>query len=222
MDQVLEHAAGDLVVAVQAGIRLDELAKVLATAGQRLAIDSPASAGGSSGTVGGLIATGAAGPLRYRYGSPRDLMIGITVVRADGTVAKSGGKVVKNVAGYDIGKLFAGSLGTLGLITEATFRLHPLPEAAAWITLDCPDTRRQHQWSGPSPTHRWPRPPSSSPGRVRAAPISISAPDSRATPKSDRRAGPIVCESLHRAGGARGRRGGGRSVSCASAAVRRS
>jgi glycolate oxidase FAD binding subunit len=140
MDQVVEHAAGDLVVAVQAGIRLDELAKVLATAGQRLALDPPASAGGLSGSAGGLIATGVAGPLRYRYGSPRDLLIGITVVRADGTVAKSGGKVVKNVAGYDIGKLFAGSLGTLGLITEATFRLHPLPEATAWITLDCPDS----------------------------------------------------------------------------------
>jgi glycolate oxidase FAD binding subunit len=139
MDQVVEHAAGDLVVSVQAGIRLDELAKLLAAAGQRLAVDPPASTGAGSGTVGGLIATGAAGPLRYRYGSPRDLLIGITVVRADGTVAKSGGKVVKNVAGYDLGKLFAGSLGTLGLITEATFRLHPLPEAAAWVTLDCPD-----------------------------------------------------------------------------------
>ena len=140
MDQVVEHAAGDLVVSVQAGIRLDELAKLLATAGQRLAVDSPASTDAASGTAGGLIATGAAGPLRYRYGSPRDLLIGITVVRADGTVAKSGGKVVKNVAGYDLGKLFAGSLGTLGLITEATFRLHPLPEAAAWVTLDCPDS----------------------------------------------------------------------------------
>jgi glycolate oxidase FAD binding subunit len=140
MDQVVEHAAGDLVVTAQAGTRLDELAKVLAAAGQRLALDSPAIAGRTSGTVGGLIATGAAGPLRYRYGSPRDLLIGITVVRADGTVARSGGKVVKNVAGYDIGKLFAGSLGTLGLITEATFRLHPQPDAAAWVTLDCPDS----------------------------------------------------------------------------------
>ena len=140
MDQVVEHAAGDLVVSAQAGTRLDELAKVLAAAGQRLALDSPAIAGRTNGTVGGLIATGAAGPLRYRYGSPRDLLIGITVVRADGTVARSGGKVVKNVAGYDIGKLFAGSLGTLGLITEATFRLHPQPEAAAWVTLDCSDS----------------------------------------------------------------------------------
>jgi glycolate oxidase FAD binding subunit len=135
LDKILEHTAGDLVVSLQAGVRLDDLAKVLAFAGQRLALDPT----GSTGTIGGVIATGAAGPLRYRYGSPRDLLIGITVIRADGTIAKAGGKVVKNVAGYDIGKLFARSYGTLGLITEATFRLHPLPESTAWVTLDCPD-----------------------------------------------------------------------------------
>jgi glycolate oxidase FAD binding subunit len=135
LDKIVEHTAGDLVVSAQAGVRLDDLAKVLASAGQRLALDPT----GSTGTIGGVIATGAAGPLRYRYGSPRDLLIGITVIRADGTVAKAGGKVVKNVAGYDIGKLFAGSYGTLGLITEATFRLHPMPESTAWVTLDCPD-----------------------------------------------------------------------------------
>jgi glycolate oxidase FAD binding subunit len=80
-----------------------------------------------------------AGPLRLRYGAPRDLLIGITMVRADGTVARAGGKVVKNVAGYDIGKLLAGSYGTLGLITEATFRLHPRPPAAAYVSLASPD-----------------------------------------------------------------------------------
>jgi glycolate oxidase FAD binding subunit len=89
-----------------------------------------------------VLATNVAGPLRYRYGTPRDLLIGITVVRADGTVARSGGKVVKNVAGYDLGKLFAGSYGTLGLITEATFRLHPLPEQSAWLARECPDPDR--------------------------------------------------------------------------------
>jgi glycolate oxidase FAD binding subunit len=134
LDQVLEHAAGDQVLRVQAGVTLDELAKTVATAGQRLALDPPA-----GGSVGGVLATNAAGPLRYRHGAPRDLLIGITVVRADGTVARSGGKVVKNVAGYDLGKLFAGSYGTLGLITEATFRLHPLPEQSAWLTVDCPE-----------------------------------------------------------------------------------
>jgi len=134
LDQVVEHAAGDLVVTVQAGVRLDQLATVLASAGQRLALDPPPAPGSAAGTVGGVIATGAAGPLRYRYGTPRDLLIGMTVVRADGTIARSGGKVVKNVAGYDLGKLFAGSCGTLGLITEATFRLHPLPEKSSWIS----------------------------------------------------------------------------------------
>jgi glycolate oxidase FAD binding subunit len=156
MNRVLEHAAGDLVVRVQAGAGLDQLAAVLAEAGQRLALDPPPAsraAGNSSGsgngsgagngsgpgTVGGILATGAAGPLRFRYGTPRDLLIGITVVRADGTVASSGGKVVKNVAGYDLGKLFTGSYGTLGLIGEAAFRLHPLPEAASFVTVDRPD-----------------------------------------------------------------------------------
>jgi glycolate oxidase FAD binding subunit len=139
LDRVLEHAAGDLVVRVQAGVRLAELATVLATAGQRLALEPPDAAASGGGTIGGLIATGAAGPLRFRYGAPRDLLIGITVVRADGIVAKAGGKVVKNVAGYDIGKLFAGSYGTLGLITEATFRLHPAPAAAALIAVNCSD-----------------------------------------------------------------------------------
>jgi glycolate oxidase FAD binding subunit len=134
LGQVISHEAGDLVVSVQAGVQLTALAEVLDAAGQRLALDPPA-----LGTIGGLIATNAAGPLRFRYGTPRDLLIGITVVRADGTIAHSGGKVVKNVAGYDLGKLFAGSYGTLGLITEATFRLHPKPAAATVVTMTSPD-----------------------------------------------------------------------------------
>ena len=131
MDQVIEHAAGDLVARVQAGATMGYLASVLASAGQQLAVDAPADA-----TVGGVVATGTAGPRRFRYGAPRDLLIGITVVRADGVIAHSGGKVVKNVAGYDLGKLFSGSQGTLGLITEVTFRLHPRPAAQAWVTGD--------------------------------------------------------------------------------------
>jgi len=131
MDRVLEHAAGDLVARMQAGVSIGKAGSVLAAAGQQLALDAPAAA-----TVGGVVATGTAGPRRFRYGAPRDLLIGITVVRADGVVAHSGGKVVKNVAGYDLGKLFAGSQGTLGLITEATFRLHPLPALTAWVTGD--------------------------------------------------------------------------------------
>jgi glycolate oxidase FAD binding subunit len=132
MNRVVEHASGDLVTTVQAGVRLEQLADVLGAAGQRLALDPP-----GGGTVGGVLATAAAGPLRLRYGMPRDLLIGITVVRADGTVARSGGKVVKNVAGYDIGKLFSGSRGTLGLITQATFRLHPLAAGTAYVAAEC-------------------------------------------------------------------------------------
>jgi glycolate oxidase FAD binding subunit len=131
MDQIIEHAAGDLVARVQAGVTMGHLASVLASAGQELALDAPADA-----TVGGVVATGTAGPRRLRYGAPRDLLIGITVVRADGAIAHSGGKVVKNVAGYDLGKLFCGSQGTLGLITEATFRLHPRPATVAYVTAE--------------------------------------------------------------------------------------
>jgi glycolate oxidase FAD binding subunit len=131
MDQVLEHAAGDLVVRVQAGARLADLQAALAPAGQWLALDPPE----PGATVGGVVAANASGPRRLRYGTVRDLIIGITVVLADGTMARAGGKVVKNVAGYDLAKLFCGSLGTLGLIAEATFRLHPRPAAAAVVTL---------------------------------------------------------------------------------------
>jgi glycolate oxidase FAD binding subunit len=131
MDRVLEHAAGDLVVRAQAGARLADLQAALAPAGQWLALDPPE----PDATVGGVVAANASGPRRLRYGTVRDLIIGITVVLADGTMARAGGKVVKNVAGYDLSKLFCGSLGTLGLIAEATFRLHPRPAAAAVVTL---------------------------------------------------------------------------------------
>jgi glycolate oxidase FAD binding subunit len=135
LDQVIEHAAGDLVVRVQAGLTLAALQERLGLAGQRLALDPP---GGAS--IGGLLGSNVTGSLRFRYGAPRDLLIGITIIRADGTVAKAGGKVVKNVAGYDLGKLFAGSYGTLGLIADATFRLHPLPAASTWVTAETDDT----------------------------------------------------------------------------------
>jgi glycolate oxidase FAD binding subunit len=131
LQRVLEHAAGDLVVKVEAGARLADLQDALAPAGQWLALDPPE----PGATVGGTVAANASGPRRFRYGTARDLVIGITVVLADGTVAHAGGKVVKNVAGYDLGKLFCGSLGTLGLIAEVTFRLHPRPAAAAVVTL---------------------------------------------------------------------------------------
>jgi glycolate oxidase FAD binding subunit len=131
LHRVLEHAAGDLVVEVEAGARLADLQAALAPSGQWLALDPPE----PGATVGGVVAANASGPRRLRYGTVRDLIIGITVVLADGTVAHAGGKVVKNVAGYDLSKLFCGSLGTLGLIAEATFRLHPRPAAAAAVAL---------------------------------------------------------------------------------------
>jgi glycolate oxidase FAD binding subunit len=131
MSSVVEHSSGDLVARVQAGARMGDVAAALERDGQEIALDVPDDA-----TVGGVVASGLAGPRRLRYGTPRDLLIGITIVRADGAVARSGGKVVKNVAGYDLGKLLAGSAGTLALITEATFRLHPLPAARVYVTAE--------------------------------------------------------------------------------------
>lgn len=123
-NRVIEHAWADLTVTVEAGCTIAELQRTLAEHGQRLAIDPlwPDRA-----TVGGVLSTNDSGALRLGYGSLRDLIIGITLVLADGTIAKSGGKVVKNVAGYDLPKLATGGLGTLGVITRAVFRLHPLP-----------------------------------------------------------------------------------------------
>jgi glycolate oxidase FAD binding subunit len=127
---IVEHAAGDLIAVVRAGTPLDEVGKALAPSGQQLALDSPL----PGATVGGTVAVNTSGPRRMLYGTVRDLLIGVTVVRPDGVVAKAGGKVVKNVAGYDLGKLIAGSYGTLGLITECVFRLHPLPAAEVYVT----------------------------------------------------------------------------------------
>jgi glycolate oxidase FAD binding subunit len=137
LDRVIEHASGDWIATVQPGVTMERLAEVLGEAGQQLSLDAAAPAGGGAGTIGGVLATGVAGPLRLRHGTPRDLVIGVHVIRADGTAARAGGKVVKNVAGYDLGKLFAGSYGTLGLITQATFRLHPVPAATSYVIRSC-------------------------------------------------------------------------------------
>ncbi|MEA2614771.1 MAG: glycolate oxidase binding subunit [Chloroflexota bacterium] len=133
---VVEHAPGDLVCTVRAGTPLDELREVLAAApGHRqwLPLDPPQP---GAQTVGGLVATAAAGPLRVRYGTARDLVIGARFVLGDGTVGHSGGRVVKNVAGYDVTRLLVGSLGTLAVITEVTVRLHPLPPASRTLLLE--------------------------------------------------------------------------------------
>jgi glycolate oxidase FAD binding subunit len=125
LDRVVEHAPSDQIVVVEAGVTLAALGRVLAAEGQRLALDPPLP---DRATVGGVIASNAFGPRRARYGSVRDLIIGISFVRSDGRIAHGGGKVVKNVAGFDLPKLMVGSLGTLGMITTATFRVHPVPE----------------------------------------------------------------------------------------------
>ncbi|MFN2468826.1 MAG: FAD-binding oxidoreductase [Gaiellaceae bacterium] len=130
LDRVLEHEAGDLTATVEAGIRLSALNAALAAHGQMLALDPP-----SDPSVGACIAGDLSGPRRHRYGTVRDLVLGVTVVLADGTVASSGGKVVKNVAGYDLGKLFCGSCGRLGLIARASLRLHPRPAAARTLVV---------------------------------------------------------------------------------------
>ena len=131
MDQVLDHAAGDLIVAAQAGCRLADLQERVAEGGQRLVLDETV----PGASIGGVLAANTSGPRRTAVGSARDLLIGITLVRADGVVAKAGGRVVKNVAGYDLGKLMIGSSGTLGVIVDATFRLHPLAPTHRWVTV---------------------------------------------------------------------------------------
>ena len=130
LDRIVEHNAGDLTAVLEAGVRLADAQAVFADAGQMLALDPPLGEGDAA-TVGGIVATADAGPLRHRYGAPRDLVLGLTAALPDGTVATSGGRVIKNVAGYDLGKLFAGSFGTLGVITQVVVRLHPRPPTTA-------------------------------------------------------------------------------------------
>ncbi len=129
MNEVIEYVPGDQVVRVQAGIKLADLQEKLAESNQMLALDPHE----EDATIGGVVATNASGPRRYSYGTVRDLIIGIRVVLSDGTIAKAGSKVVKNVAGYDLSKLFTGSLGTLGVIAEANFRLHPIREVSRTV-----------------------------------------------------------------------------------------
>jgi len=132
LNQVVEYAPHDMTVTVQAGLRLVDLQSHLARARQWLALDPVLSPGA---TIGGIISTNVSGARRLRYGGVRDQIIGIRVVLSDGTIAKGGGKVVKNVAGYDLPKLFTGALGTLGVIVAATFRLYPLRAASRTVVL---------------------------------------------------------------------------------------
>ncbi len=135
LDRIVEHTAGDLVAIAEAGVRLTSLQDQLASAGQWLALDPPE----QGATLGGIVSANASGPRRLRFGTVRDLLIGVTVVLADGTVAHAGGKVVKNVAGYDLGKLYTGAHGTLGVVVSTTWRLHPVAPARRVVVLDLPD-----------------------------------------------------------------------------------
>lgn len=131
LDKIIEHVWADLTVTVEAGCTIQKLQDTLSRHGERLALDSlwPERA-----TIGGVLSTNDSGALRLRFGSLRDLVIGMTIALPDGTLASSGGKVVKNVAGYDLPKLMTGALGTLGVITRAIFRLHPLPKMARTVS----------------------------------------------------------------------------------------
>jgi glycolate dehydrogenase FAD-binding subunit len=136
LNRVIEHAWADLTVSVEAGCTFQQLQRTLSQHGQRIAIDPlwPERA-----TIGGILSTNDSGTLRIRYGGLRDLIIGMTIALPDGTLASSGGKVVKNVAGYDLPKLATGAMGTLGVITRAVFRLHPLPHNLGSFTFETRD-----------------------------------------------------------------------------------
>jgi glycolate oxidase FAD binding subunit len=138
LNRILEHNEGDFTAVLEAGVPLVEAQATFGAAGQMLALDPPLGEGDAA-TVGGVMATNDSGPLRHRFGGMRDLVVGVTVVLSDGTIAKSGGKVIKNVAGYDLAKLFTGSFGTLGLIASVAVRLHPAPARTASLTAGSDD-----------------------------------------------------------------------------------
>lgn len=133
LDRLVEHGAGDLVVVAEAGLPVAELSETVRTAAQELVVDLPPERLAGASTVGGALSTGASGPRRLQRGGIRDLVLGATVVLADGTAASSGGKVVKNVAGYDLAKLLTGAYGTLGIVVRAAFRLHPVRPDRAFV-----------------------------------------------------------------------------------------
>jgi glycolate oxidase FAD binding subunit len=138
LNREIDHRHGDLTATVDAGVPLADFNQRLAQHGQWLPLDTPF----GDATIGGLIATNDAGPLRHRYGTPRDLLIGMTLALTDGTLVKTGGHVVKNVAGYDLAKLMSGSFGTLAVIVDATFKLLPIPPTALTLVARYRDSKR--------------------------------------------------------------------------------
>ena len=145
LDQILEYEPADLTVTVQAGVRLSTLQRKLAEAGQFLALDPPH---GAEATVGGILATNASGPSRLLYGSARDLVLGMRFATAEGELAKTGGKVVKNVVGYDLNKMHIGALGTLGVMVEMTFKVAPLPRQETTLWARFAGLAEAHGFSG--------------------------------------------------------------------------
>jgi glycolate oxidase FAD binding subunit len=145
LNRIVAHNAGDMTATLEAGVPLAAAQESFAQAGQMLSLDPPTGghggAQGAAATIGGIVATADSGPLAHRYGGARDLVVGATVALADGTIAKSGGTVIKNVAGYDIAKLMAGSFGTLGLILSVNVRLHPRPDRTATVAAVTADAR---------------------------------------------------------------------------------
>lgn len=138
LDRIVEYEPGDMTCIVEAGIAIDALQAHFRsdpTHRQALMLDPP----GDGATVGGVVATNAAGPRRTRYGTPRDLLLGVRYVTGDGLIARAGGKVVKNVAGFDVAKVLTGSLGTLAVITETAWKLHPIPDTARTVVADLAD-----------------------------------------------------------------------------------
>ena len=136
MNAVVAHRHGDLTATIEAGAGLADVNRALARHGQWIPLDPPSA---DRATIGGVVATNDSGPRRHRYGAPRDLIIGVEFARADGVVAKAGGIVVKNVAGYDVGRLLTGSFGSLAVITSATFKLYPIPPASRTVVIDIAD-----------------------------------------------------------------------------------
>lgn len=135
LNQLVAHRHGDLTATVQSGMRLADLNASLSAYGQWLPVESAF----DGATIGGIVATNDCGPLRHRSGTPRDLLIGVTLALTDGRIVKSGGHVVKNVAGYDLGRLVSGSFGSLAAIVDATFKLMPIPQATATLVVDYDD-----------------------------------------------------------------------------------
>ncbi|MHB8655429.1 MAG: FAD-binding oxidoreductase [Terriglobia bacterium] len=135
LNNVWHYEPADLTVSVEAGIKLGDFAQLLARNGLWLSLDPP---GGARSSLGGILATNAAGPLRQFYGAPRDMVVGMRIATTDGKIIKAGGRVVKNVAGYDLTKLLIGSYGSLGVIVEANLKLFPLPAGRATITFRAP------------------------------------------------------------------------------------